>query len=242
MKNLLPILLIFSLVFATCKKDKVEDSPPKIGDVVIPKEVKVIDSQTWNKNYISLDSVSKTITFSKDISSSQPMKTGDIVVSSAGEGLLRKVKSISTVGNSITVQTESATLTDAIQKGLIEFKQPLNVSQIKSIKYFYGGIKLNKGNIGDLKAGSQNWVINTVLYDNDGNPSTTYDQIKLVGTFSCDWQLVGRIDIGLLEGLKEVKFGFESSENLDLQLIAGLQYNFEKSYKLATVYFTPFVV
>jgi len=239
-KVLLPVLLL--TLNLSCKKDKVEDSPQKIGDVVIPNEVKVIDSQTWNKNFISLDSVSKAITFSKDISSSQSVKTGDIIVSSAGEGLLRKVKSVSTVGNSITVQTESATLTDAIQKGLIEFKQPLNVSRIKSIKYFYGGIKLNKGNIGDLKAGSQNWEINTVLYDNDGNPSTTYDQIKLVGTFNCDWQLIGRIDIGLLEGLKEVKFGFESSENLDLQLIAGLQYNFEKSYKLATVYFTPFVV
>jgi hypothetical protein len=170
------------------------------------------------------------------------MKPGDIVVSSAGEGLLRKVKSISTVGNSIQVQTDQATLTDAIQKGLIDFKQPLNVSQIKSIKYYYGGVKLNTGNIDNLKQGTQSWTLNTVLYDNDGNPSTTFDQIKLVGTFNCDWQLDGRIEIGLFDGLKEVKFGFESSENLDLQLIAGLQYSFEKKYKLATVYFTPFVV
>ena len=241
MKSLIALLMLFSIVFSSCKKNQSEDVSP-VGDVVISKDAKVINSQTWDKNFQSLDSVNNIITFSKEITSTQPMYVGDILVSSAGEGLLRKVKSVTTVGNSIKVQTETATLTDAIDKGMIDFKQPLTVSQIKSIKYYYGGIGPHNGNIGDLKQATQSWDINTILYDNDKNPSTTYDQIKLVGTFNCDWLLAGRIEIGLLDGLKEVKFGFESSENLDLQFIAGMQYGFEKSFKLATVYFTPFVV
>ena len=39
-----------------------------------------------------------------------------------------------------------------------------------------------------------------------------------------------------------MKFGFESNENINLQLIAGIQYSFEKKYTLAKVNFTPIVV
>lgn len=241
MKNIIrfSILICLILVFSTCKKDIIQ--PPPTG-VVIAKEVKVLDTQTWNDQFISLDSTDYTITFSNNDSPIQQILVGDIIISSAGEGLLRRVKNISTVDDKIKVQTESATLTDVIQQGSIEYDQPLTVSQIKSIDYHYAGVKLNKGSI---KSGQQrqfNWDINAVLYDYDGKSTTTADQIKLVGSFNCDWRLSTKIDVGFFEGLKEVKFGFESSENLDLQLIAGLQYNFEKKITLATVNFSPIVI
>jgi len=241
MKNLIRFssLICILLVLSTCKKDN-DQIPPE--GVVIAKEVKVIDDNTWKDQFISLDTSNYTITFSNNPSSIQQIIDGDIILSSLGEGLLRRVKNVSTVNDQIIVQTEDATITEVIQQGLIEIDQQLTVSQIKSIDYHYAGIKLNKEY---SKSGSQkqfNWDINAVLYDYDGRSSTTADQIKLEGTFNCDWRLTSKIDVGFFEGLKEVKFGFESSESLNLQLIAGLQYSFEKKITLATVNFSPIVV
>jgi len=236
--KILSLLFVF-ICLCTCKK---KDETPASDAIVLAKEVKVIDIQTWNKQFISLDSTNYTITFSKNINSTKQIKVGDILVSGSGEGLLRRVKDVSTVGDELKVQTESATLTDIIQQGTIEVNQPLTVSQIRSIDYHYAGIKLNEDNLKGPDQLQFSWDINTLLYDNDGNLSTTNDQIKLIGTFACDWKLALKIDVGFREGLKEVQFGYESSENLDLQLVAGLQYNFEKKITLATVNFVPVTV
>ncbi len=155
---------------------------------------------------------------------------------------MRKVVSIIIEDNNTKVQTEEATLTEVIEQGILDFSTPLTVPQIKSIEYHYAGVKLDTLNLKSTNQTQFNWNINTVLYDYDGQSVTTADQIKLVGNFSCDWTLRVKIDIGLVQGLKEVDFGFASSEELNLQLFAGLQYNFEKKVTLATVNFSPIVV
>ncbi|HKK42765.1 MAG TPA: hypothetical protein VJ963_10180, partial [Bacteroidales bacterium] len=232
-------LLCVFFTFTQCKKD--ETSSTSDG-IVIAKEVKVVSNETWNNQFISLDSSNYTITFSKDITSTQQIRSGDIIVSSAGEGLLRKVKSVSTTNNEIKVQTEPVSLTEVVQQGSIEFEKPLSMTQVSSIDYYYKGVKISSENIKGNTQTQFDWNINTVLYDDDSNPQTTNDQIKLVGKFSCDWKLKAKIIIGLKEGLKEVNFGFESGEDLNLQLIAGMQYKFEKEAKLATIRFTPITV
>lgn len=152
--------------------------------------------------------------------------------------MLRKVKSVSTINNEIKVETEFASITDCMKQGVIDINQPLTIKQIKRIDYHYDGIKL----MNNLKSGGNepvNLSINSVIYDLDGNKATITDQIKLIGTLTCDWGFNLKIDVGLLQGLKEVKFGVTGSENLDLQLVAGIQYSFKKEISLATVHFTP---
>jgi uncharacterized protein (TIGR02145 family) len=228
---------IVILTLTTCKKD---DNTPDPDKIVIAENVRVLDSQTWNDNFISMDSSDYTLTFTDNIKNL--IKPGDIIVTSVGEGLLRKAKSVdsSTVGKFL-VQTEATYLTDAINQGVVEYNQPLTLGMIDNIQYHYKGIKLvnNSKSPNQLKFG---WDINTVLYDYDKDPATTADQIRIEGTLNCDWRFATRIDICWFAQLKEVKFGFESSENLDLTLIAGLQYSFEKSYTLATVNFTPITI
>ncbi|MCK4344759.1 MAG: hypothetical protein KAX05_05675 [Bacteroidales bacterium] len=243
-KNAIILLSFFVIILAiltivSCQKD---EEPPSPDEIIIAKEVKVITNQTWDEQFISIDSTNYTITFSKNILTTQQFKAGDIIVSTIGEGLLRRVKNVRTVNNEIIVETESASLTDVIQQGLIEFNQLLTVSQIKSIDYHYAGIKLITDDTKSTDQTKFEWAINAVLYDKDGNLSTTSDQIKLIGNFDCYWRISGKIDIEWFGVLKEVKFGFESGENLDLQLIASLQYNFEKKVTLATVNFTPIFV
>ena len=232
------LIIILALIYS-CKKS---ETPPSPDEIIIAKEVKVINNQTWNEQFISLDSANYTITFSKNITSSYQFKAGDIIVSAAGEGLLRKVQNVSESGNEIIVQTVPASLTEIIQQGSVEYDQPLTISQVKSIDYYYTGIKLKTDNSKGAEQSLFDWDINSVLYDNDGNLSTTGDQINLTGTFSCDWRFALKINVGLKAVLKEVKFGFESNENLDLQLLAGMQYSFEKKITLANVNFAPITV
>ena len=62
------------------------------------------------------------------------IKAGDILISTAGDGLLRKVTSVNTVGTNIQVNTEFASLVDAIEQGDLELDQPLYTSQVKSVR------------------------------------------------------------------------------------------------------------
>ncbi len=229
-------LVLISLT--TCKKD---NHVPSVESIIIDEKVKVIDNQTFNNNLLSLDSTNYTLTFTGNMLNS--IKPDEIIVSSVGEGLLRKIKSVSTTTDGkVIVQTDPAYITDIIKQGVIEYNQPLTLGMVNKIEYYYDGIKLKSSNSKGIMQAPIEWEINTVLYDNDNNLSTTADQIRIEGALACDWKFATRIDVGWNVGLKEAKFGFESSETLDLKLIAGLQYNFEKKYTLATVNFSPIII
>lgn len=239
---LLCILLITSVcILSTCKKDKNE---PDTGKVVIADNVRLIPAETWNKDFVSMDSGSYALTFSDDISSTMKIKPGDILVSTTGDGLLRKVTSVNTVGTNVQVNTEFASLVDAIEQGELDLEQPLYTSDIKSIEYHIPGLKFK--NAGEKGSSEVNflWDINSVIYDSDKKPGTTNDQIKLVGNFGFKWNLVTKIKIGLLQGLKEIKFGIAASENLNLNLVASIAYQLPDNLDLvlATVRFSPIYV
>ncbi|MBN1340787.1 MAG: hypothetical protein JXA03_15770 [Bacteroidales bacterium] len=222
-----------------CKKED-EQKAPATEEVVLSANTKVVDQTQWQSSFISLDSTTNTLMFNSNIDALN-LKAGDIIVSAAGEGFLRKVKSINAAEEVVEVQTEDADLEEALQNGEIMVDTPLTISDIKSIEYHYTGISLNTNSYKDPE-NTLSWGINIVLYDADSNLNTNWDQIRLVGEFSCGWNLVVNIKYSLWSGLTKVKFGFESSENLDLSLIAGLQYEFEKSVTLMTVNFNSFTV
>ena len=232
------LLGFLPLFMFSCSK-KNEPASPSPTDIVIAKEVKVISNEIWNDYIISLDSTTFTVIFKNGITSKFQFKTGDIIVTAVGEGFLRKVTSISTVNNTLRIETGSASVTDCIKQGVIDINQPLTLKQIKRIEYRYKGIKLKSDNLKSSDNAPIDLNINTIIYDNDNDLNTTNDQIKLVGELICNWGFNLHVDIGLLSGLNELKFGVNGSENLDLQLISGLQYNMKKEYSLATVYFTP---
>ncbi|MBK8883834.1 MAG: fibrobacter succinogenes major paralogous domain-containing protein [Bacteroidales bacterium] len=236
------ILLILSVcILTTCSEDPNESGS---GDVVIADNVSVIPNETWNKDFISMDSTNYTLTFSEDISPAMKIRPGDILISAAGEGLLRKVTSVNKVGSNIEVKTEFASLVDAIEQGDLELDQPLYTSQIKSIEYHVPGLKFKSENSKGSTAVDFLWEINSILYDSDNNPGTISDQIKLTGDFSFKWNLVTKIRIGLLQGLKEIKFGLAASENLNLNLAASIAYQLPDNLDLvlATIRFSPIYV
>jgi len=235
------ILLLFLIVLVNlmCRKDDGLINPEEI---IISEEVNIIPEQVWDSYFVSYDSIAHKIVFKNEILDDHNIKLGEIIISDQGEGMLRKVSNIQTSSNEVVISTSVASITDVIEQGNIEFNSSLNVSQIKSIEYHYDGIKLKSENVKNSQESQFNWDINAVIYDYDGQSVTTFDQIKLEGNFTCDWSISGKIKIGLGKGIKEVDFGFNSYEELNLNLIAGLGYDFEKKVTLATVNFSPIII
>ncbi|MBI4689285.1 MAG: hypothetical protein HY754_03315 [Nitrospirae bacterium] len=141
-KNLFRLIFYIALLImlSTCGGDvKVEEgstggsSGSSSESTVIPSTTKVLDDTTTQK-LSSVSSDGSTLTFSENTTQLQSLKSGDViavnVTSLTPYGLLRKVTSVSTSGNQVTVQTTQATITDAIQKGTIQLSKTLTQSDI----------------------------------------------------------------------------------------------------------------
>jgi len=223
------VTILFTLT--TCKK-KSEDPPPTNNEFVIAPKAKFIVDNDWQSMVKNIDSANYTVTFDKGLLSKYSLAKGDLMVSSVGNGLLRKIESITQTGNDVKFQTSQATLVDLIQQGDIDFKESLSLSKIKSIRCYYPGISLDTVSIKSADGTLFNWDINTEIYP----------QIRLQGNFQYTSDFILQIQISVLQGLKKVKFGFEGTEEFNLALIAGKQFTLNKQITLATVYFVPILI
>jgi len=229
---ILSVILITIVVSMTTCKKKTEEPPPVTDEFLIAPEARFIVDNDWQSTVISIDSADYTLTFDKGILTNYSLKQGDLLVSSMGNGLLRKIETITESGNNVQIQTSQATLVDLIKQGDIDFKGSLTVSQIKSIEYYYPGIYLDTVSIKSTDGTLFNWPIDVEIAP----------QIHLQGNFQYTSDFILQIEIGLLQGLKKVKFGFEGSEDFNLELIAGKQFTLTEQLTLVTVNFTPFYI
>ncbi|MCK4607706.1 MAG: fibrobacter succinogenes major paralogous domain-containing protein [candidate division Zixibacteria bacterium] len=99
----------------------------------------------------------------------------------------------------------------------------LRPSDVKTFK-LYQGTKFipNKDN--------ETFVVdlNCVLYDQDGDPQTTGDQIKLDGQYAFTASLFAKIKISWFT-LKKFEAGIETNEDANIDLIANLQWEFNEA-------------
>ncbi|MBN1338691.1 MAG: hypothetical protein JXA03_05170 [Bacteroidales bacterium] len=230
------------LIFQSgCKKDEQQQEEEEDPGTVISEDSKVISPESWQGSFVSMDSSNQTLYFNSNINGDN-LKVGDIIVSTEGEGLLRRINSIHTENGIIIIETGDADLEDLIENGELEFEKELTLDDIKSIEYHQEGIAFNPDQVKQAEDIDFSWTINTILFDGDNNHQTTGDQIRLEGGFSCNWGLVISIKYKLFKGLQKVKCGFQSSESLDIELIADLEYNYTKDVNLFTITFNTIVV
>jgi hypothetical protein len=102
---IISLMLAILLILTTCKKEYQEYLKP--GETKIADETVVVENNVWNQNLVEIDSANFTLTFSPH-TQIEDLKVGDIVVSEAGEGLLRKVKKIKTGNGEIVIETDGA--------------------------------------------------------------------------------------------------------------------------------------
>lgn len=128
-------------MLTSCKEDSNDDPKPE-DQIVIAPTAKFIPCDDWKTMIKSIDSTNFTITCYKTLVDNYSLVPGDLIVSSEGNGILRKIDAINNSGNDIIITTSQATLTDLIKQGTIDFKTSLTTTGIKGIQYYYPGITL----------------------------------------------------------------------------------------------------
>jgi len=126
-KSFVWAILLLALVFSCKKENEKEElpNPEPVEDIVVAENTKVVDESSRN-SIISIDTINYTFIADAGSELLSGLNVGDILVDSTSEqakyGYLRKVTSVtdSKDGN-LTITTEQAKLTEAVNKGRIQF-------------------------------------------------------------------------------------------------------------------------
>ena len=235
--SFLSFIFFISLIifFQSCSEENNPVEAPNGNEVIIPETTKSVDSTDYSSNLVNISNDSLTFTFESGFDTIYNPAVNDILVIENGEGLLRKITDIQSSGSQTVITTRQATLEEAIEQGDISLKQNLQKAQISKVDYYYEGIeyKINKGQESNF-----DFDLDIILYDLDGNHNTTNDQVKLVGNFILDADVVFEARISSFK-LRSAKIGLEATNSESLELIAQLNYTIEKEITLATITFSP---
>ena len=214
------ILSIVTLVFSGCGGwnpiiPPIPEPEPEPIETIIPETTKVVEEETIQE-IVSITEDQSTIIFGKSTPQLEELIPGNIiamgVTKNTPEGLLRKVKNI-TKGvkdsSEVIVETEFATLEEAIEQGEFYFNEALKAEDAKEPVYYVKGIEFirDKSTIRDSKIQLLEFTfnINAIIYDGDNNPNTEIDNITLTGQMSFDYNLLLSGKITFFQ-LKELNF------------------------------------
>ncbi|PKP59792.1 hypothetical protein CVT91_06155 [Candidatus Atribacteria bacterium HGW-Atribacteria-1] len=169
------------------------------AQAIIPETTEIIDEETTGV-LVSVSEDQSTIVLSTSTTQTDRIDPGDIIVMGITDqtpyGLLRRVTSISrglTKESQVILNTEFATLEEAIQKGHWEYSQILKPEDIEKGFIFPEGIRPVRGRASTTLDHEYN--INVILYDQDDNPATIEDNIMATGYLAFNYQIIFDGDI-----------------------------------------------
>ena len=214
-----------SLIFSCGDNKGTGPNVPNEPKVILREETTNIPPES-SAVIISYDT-SGTIVMEYSSNYAQNIDVGDVIIGQddvkAPYGFLRKVTSKTTQGDTAIFETEQATIFDAFEELNISETHKLSPSDVKSYKLYKGAsFKPNSDdNTFDV-------TLDCIFYDQDGNFNTTDDQIKIEGEYAFTADLFVEIESKWLS-LKKFETGIQTSQEVDLDLIASLQWEFDKA-------------
>ncbi len=219
-------------VFLPFVRKSFEYVPP-----IVPETTEVLPADTL-QNLTSV-SASGVFTFAQGSAALDDVDIGDVIVgdvsTAAPEGFLRKVTSVSSQSGEVVLTTESATLEDAIQQGSISLSKRFTPVDIVSMTTL-PGVTLVQPTEATLVDGFFFDISDVVLYDDDGNLSTTYDQIKANDSL----ELAPGFDFNLAVkdgNLQKLEFIPNVEENIELEFLIEVELaSVELKYELARLH------
>lgn len=234
-------LCILLVLQSGCKKDNPSEEE-ETSEFILAENTVIIEENTWLNSYISMDSSTHTFTFNGNIEDLN-LEVGDIMVSDVGNGMLRKVKKISSDGSKVEVQTEEASIDDAIENGDFDAVVPFDAQDISSVRFFYPGITLDTSNLKENNA-KIIFDYNIIFKDVDGDTSTYGDQLRVQGHTELTYNFIAHAKIrkkwGIPVGLNELNLGYISTQTIEINVMGGI--GFQKEHPLGEIEFKPFVV
>jgi photosystem II stability/assembly factor-like uncharacterized protein len=233
------------LLQVSCKKeDDIKPEPePEPQEIIVSENTKVVDDET--RAIISdVDTTNYTFTFSSVNDFVEDLKPGDILVDSASDaapyGYLRKVAAVKKLKSGTVVETQQATLPEAVEKGSIRFRSGnLKIGQIEKMELAEGVKLLNKKD-SDFTVFSFDYN-NT--FDHDHGEFTISGHTELEIEFFMDFKwdmdwfaLPPKPIVTLFEAGVELNQG----ANLDMNGDGGA--TLSERISLGKFHFTPYVV
>jgi len=208
---------------------------------VIPDTTEVLPETTTQ--YLSeVSGDGAVFTFTQSTADLDALAPGDVMVSdatsNAPNGFLREVTSVSLSGGQVVVGTEQATLEEAIESGEAHVSQTLTPGQIQA------GMQLQGVTLAASQLEDEFYfkLEDVVLYDDDGDPDTTSDQIKADGSI----QLEPGFDFSLVVRhwrLEELSFTTSAKETTELEIKSEFDLvSIEEEKEIARYTFTPVTV
>ena len=172
----------------------------------VPSPLTNILSDAATGQLISISSDGSTYTFGTETPELAQVDVGELIIggvsTAAPEGFLRRVTSRQRDGDHLVFVTEQATLTDAFESISVNVQQQSTPADIQGIAEMPGVKLLNAPSI--VNSGEFEFAMNnSVLYDQDGNLSTTGDQVVADGLLSVSPKIEFRLKIEDYE-LKEL--------------------------------------
>ncbi len=165
---------------------------------------------------------------------------GDIIVSgitnNTPEGLFREVTGVSS--DERTLYTETASLEEAISNADFEFSSALSPNGAS-----FSGLRGISAPQRDLTGAAFHLAFeDVVLFDLDGNPSTTWDQITADGTLSFNINVSIGAKIANYS-LQKIKFQVQIPESLDLEIgVLGNVGSFDLKKTVGEFNLPPFLI
>jgi hypothetical protein len=150
---------------------------------IIPETTNVLPQSTTQ--YLASLSSSGIFTFTQATSELDALAPGEIIVgepsTKAPNGFLRRVTDVASSGTGVVVTTGPATIEDAIEQGSLHFSQTLDPSMIAQSEQL-PGVTVNEKSPDVSQGEFQVQIYNVLLYDKDGFPFTTDDQVRANGS------------------------------------------------------------
>ena len=234
-KSVYLFLIVGLLILFSCG-EKNNPVQPTDSEVIINPETKVLKQGTMQ--YVK-HIAENEIVFESQANGISDLKTGNIIVSGEGRGLLRKVTSTEITQTEIKVQTEPAKLTDVFEQASININQQLKTDDFNNVTPLKKGVSFieAKDDLFEFE------IENLVLYDVDGNYETVSDQVTANGSLSVsNPKLQIEIDISSFS-IKYLLFTGTMDQTSDLEINSEIKLiDINKEFEIVRLEGTPIVI
>lgn len=175
-------------------------------------------------------------------------KAGDVIISGEGEGLLRKVMAVQSVGAQTILQTQDAALTDLFRRADIKLQKQLSLADFQNVQSLYPGVSIGKpenaprSNRGvTFSAIPVHFANVTFAVSNGGSMATV--QLNGEATFSPSFDFDLQIRETPLPTVTKARFVPQMKSTLSVAVSASAKVNIlKKSFRLFTFPGKPFTV
>lgn len=208
-----------------------DDDEDATDDIVISDEVRLPEEDS---SVVEVQVESDSITYIYDaLPEELNYSVGDVIVGTTDLGYLRRVTAIEQDGNTVTVQTENATLEDAIRNGTLAFTADLVDSSAQGLSC----ADLCKASVlsDDYELFGIDIPVNETCYVGEV-------EVRLYGEVNLSISLSLEVDFDIFTGLHRVYFAVNTYTYFEFHFIASSEATFSEEWVVYSHWFPTYVV